>query len=133
LPLPGIKPRSLGRPVGSQTLYSLSYPGSWKRHNNRVKKMERVRGEHDCQTVCLSMYSVTENIYYSQLSSVEILLQPEPVSHRIIQGKDCVFSPSVLSSCVLPLPPTCLVLTVSEARSYFASAIVLSIKYKDLN
>jgi hypothetical protein len=32
------------------------------------------------------MYSITENIYYSQLSSVAILLQPEPVSHRIIQG-----------------------------------------------
>jgi hypothetical protein len=31
-------------------------------------------------TVCLSMYSITENIYYSQLSSVAILLQPEPVS-----------------------------------------------------
>jgi hypothetical protein len=41
-------------------------------------------------TVCLSMYSITENIYYSQLSSVVILLQPEPVSHRIIQGKHCV-------------------------------------------
>jgi hypothetical protein len=26
----------------------------------------------------LSMYSITENIYYSQLSSVAILLQPEP-------------------------------------------------------
>jgi hypothetical protein len=39
-------------------------------------------------TVCLSMYSITENIYYSQLSSVAILLQPEPVSHRIIQGND---------------------------------------------
>jgi hypothetical protein len=25
----------------------------------------------------LSMYSITENIYYSQLSSVTILLQPE--------------------------------------------------------
>jgi hypothetical protein len=33
------------------------------------------------------MYSITENIYYSQLSSVAILLQPEPVSHRIVQGK----------------------------------------------
>jgi hypothetical protein len=29
-------------------------------------------------TVCLSMYSVIENIYCSQLSSVTILLQPEP-------------------------------------------------------
>jgi hypothetical protein len=28
-------------------------------------------------TVCLSMYSITENIYCSQLSSVAILLQPE--------------------------------------------------------
>jgi hypothetical protein len=69
------------------------------------------------------MYSITENIYYSQLSSVAILLQPESVSHRIIQRNDCVFSPSVLSSFGLPLPSTCLVLTVSEARSYFASTI----------
>jgi hypothetical protein len=45
-----------------------------------------VRGEKDgkskrearLSTVCLSMYSTTENIYYSQLSSVAILLQPEP-------------------------------------------------------
>jgi hypothetical protein len=42
------------------------------------------------------MYSITESIYYSQLSSVAILLQPEPVSHRIIQANDGVFSPSVL-------------------------------------
>jgi hypothetical protein len=41
-----------------------------------------VRGEKDgkskggarLSTVCLSMYSITENIYYSQLSSVAILL-----------------------------------------------------------
>jgi hypothetical protein len=32
-------------------------------------------------------------------------------------------APSVLSSFGLPLPPTCLVLTVSEARSYFAHTI----------
>jgi hypothetical protein len=65
-----------------------------------------VRGEKDgkskgvtrLSTVCLSMYSITENIYYSQLSSVAILLLPEPVSHRIIQGNDCVLSPYVLSS-----------------------------------
>jgi hypothetical protein len=72
----------------------------------------------------LSMYSVTENSYYSQLSSVAILLQPEPVSHRIIQGKVCVLSPSVLSSWGISLPPTCLLLTVKEARSYFASALL---------
>jgi hypothetical protein len=74
-------------------------------------------------TVCLSMYSITENIYYSQLFSVAILLQPEPVSHRITQGNDCVLSPYVLSSCGLPLPPTCLLLAANEARSYFASTI----------
>jgi hypothetical protein len=71
----------------------------------------------------LSMYSITENIYCSQLSSVALLLEPEPVSHRIIQGNDCVLSPSVLSSCGLPLPPTCLLVTVNEARSYFASTV----------
>jgi hypothetical protein len=71
----------------------------------------------------LSMYSITENICYSQLSSVAILLQPEPVSHHIIQGNDCVFSPYALSSFGLHQPSTCLSLTVSQARSYFASTI----------
>jgi hypothetical protein len=37
-----------------------------------------------------------------------------------------VFCPSVLSSFGLPLPPTCLLLTVSEARSYFSSTIRIS-------
>jgi hypothetical protein len=71
----------------------------------------------------LSVYNITENIYYSQLFSVAIFLQSEPVSHRIIQGKDCFLSPYVLSSCGLPLPPKCRRLTVNEARSYFASTI----------
>jgi hypothetical protein len=53
----------------------------------------------------LNMYSITENIYYSQLSSVAILLQPAPVSHRIIQGNDCVLSPFVLSLSVSPSLP----------------------------
>jgi hypothetical protein len=82
--------------------------------------MERARGEHDCQQ-SVSMYSITENIYYSQLSSVAILLQPKPVTHSIIQEKDWVLSPHVLSPCGLPLNPTCLLVTVNEARSYFAS------------
>jgi hypothetical protein len=85
--------------------------------------MERPRGERNGQQ-CLSMYNITENIYYSQLSSVVILLQPEPVSHCIIQGKDFVLSPSVLLSCSLPLPPVWLFLMVNEARSYFASSIL---------
>jgi hypothetical protein len=69
------------------------------------------------------MYSITENIYYSRLSYVALLLQPEPVSHGIIQGKDCVLSPYVLSSCGLLLPPTCLLVTVNEARNYFEPTI----------
>jgi hypothetical protein len=36
-----------------------------------------VRGEEQESTVCLSMRSITENIYCSQLSSVAILLQSE--------------------------------------------------------
>jgi hypothetical protein len=86
----------------------------------RGTKYGKSKGEGRLSTVCLSMYSITENIYYSQLSSVAILLQPEPVSHRIIQRKDWVLSSSVLSSFRLPLPPTCLLLTVNEDRSYFA-------------
>jgi hypothetical protein len=65
-----------------------------------------------------SMYSITENIYYSHLASVALLLQPEPISHRIIQGKDWVLSPYVLSSCGLLLPPTRLLVTVNDTRSY---------------
>jgi hypothetical protein len=72
------------------------------------------------------MYSITENIYYSQLYSVVLFLRPESVSHRIIQGKDWVLSLHVLSSCGLPFPPTCLLVTVNEARSYFASTIQCS-------
>jgi hypothetical protein len=94
-----------------------------KRHSKRGKNGKSKMGAR-LSTVCLSVYSITENIYYSQLSSVAILLQPEPVSHRIIQGQDCVLSPYVLSSCVLSLPPSCLLLTVNEARSYFGSAIL---------
>jgi hypothetical protein len=91
-----------------------------------------VRGEKDgkskmgtrLSTVCLSMYSITENIYYSQLSSVAILLQPEPTCFTSYNTRKWwCFSPSLLSSFGLPLPPTCLILTVSEARSYFASTI----------
>jgi hypothetical protein len=73
--------------------------------------------------VCLSMYNITENIYYSQLSSVAILQQPEPVFTSYSTRKDWVLSPNVLSPFGLPLPPTCLLLTANEARSYFSSTI----------
>jgi hypothetical protein len=44
----------------------------------RGLKYGKSKGGARLSTVCLSMYSITENIYYSQLSSVAILLQPEP-------------------------------------------------------
>jgi hypothetical protein len=77
----------------------------------------------------LNMYNITQNIYCSQLYSVAVLLQPESVSHSVVQGKDCVLCLSMLSSCGLPLPPTCLFLTVNEARSYFASTIPYQLDY----
>jgi hypothetical protein len=75
-------------------------------------------------TVCLSMYSITEKIYYQQLSSVAILLQPEPNCFRSYNTRKALCSLSVLSSCRLPLPPTCLLLTANEALSCFASTIL---------
>jgi hypothetical protein len=58
----------------------------------REKIWEEQGGSAMASTVCVGMYSITENFYYSQLSSVAILLQPEPVSYRIIQGKDFVLT-----------------------------------------
>jgi hypothetical protein len=95
----------------------------------RGEKGGKSKGGARWPTVSLSMYSITEHIYYSQLSSVAILLQPEPVSHRIIQGNDFIFSPFVLSSFGLSLPPTYLVLTVTEARRYFASTVHVTRPY----
>jgi hypothetical protein len=39
--------------------------------------MGNCKGGARRRRVCLSMYIVTEDIYYSQLSSVALLLQPE--------------------------------------------------------
>jgi hypothetical protein len=47
------------------------------------KDGKRKRGAR-LSTVCLSVYSITENIYYSQLSSVAILLQPETNLFHIV-------------------------------------------------
>jgi hypothetical protein len=91
----------------------------------RGEKYGNGKGEARWSTVCLSMYSITENIYYSQLSSVAILLQPETNCFTSYNTRKGLCSLSfVLSSCGLPLPPTCLLLTVNEARSYFASTIL---------
>jgi hypothetical protein len=82
--------------------------------------MERAR-EARRRRVCLSMYSITENIYYPQLFSVTLLLQPEGNCFT-----DWVLSPYLLSSCGLTLVPTCLLVTLIEARNYFASTIIYS-------
>jgi hypothetical protein len=94
----------------------------------RGEKAGKSKGGERCPIVSLSMYSTTENIYCSQLSSVAILLQPEPNYFTSYSTREWLcslsLSLSLLSSCGIPLPPTCLVLTVKEARSYFASTIL---------
>jgi hypothetical protein len=54
-PLPGIEPRSAGRPVRSQTLYCLSYPGS-------------VIYVHIVTTCILSVFSLVYLNYFHSLS-----------------------------------------------------------------
>jgi hypothetical protein len=83
--------------------------------NVTVRGGKRWKGQGGARwpTVCLSMYSITENIYYSQLSSVAMLLQPEPNCFHI-HGKDCV-----LSSCAIALrsSPSSHVSTCNGQRS----------------
>jgi hypothetical protein len=88
--------------------------------------MERARRGARWPTVCLSMYSITENINYSQLCSVAILLQLEPNWFMSYNTRNGLGSLYVLSSCGLPVPPTSLLVTVNEDCSYFASTTALS-------
>jgi hypothetical protein len=93
----------------------------------RGEKDGKGKGEARQRRVCLSMYSITENIYYSQLSSVALLLQPERNCFTSFNTRKGL---SYLSLCAIVLrsflPPTCLLVTVNEARSYFASNILQS-------
>jgi hypothetical protein len=84
-----------------------------------------VRGEKDGKGkaearrrgVCLSMYSITENIYYSQLSSVSLLLQPERncfTSYNIRKGM-CSLS---LCAIVLRFTPPSHLSTCNGQRSW---------------
>jgi hypothetical protein len=81
-------------------------------------------------TVCLSMYSITENIYCSQLSSVAILLQPEPNCFTSYNTRKALCSLSLCDVVLRSPPPTCLLQTVNEARSYFAFTIHGAISHK---
>jgi hypothetical protein len=86
--------------------------------------MERARWKHDGEEsvwACIVQMKTFTTHSCPPLRSFGSL--NVTVSHRIIQGKDWVLSPYVLSTCGLPLPPTCLLVTVSEARSYFASTV----------
>jgi hypothetical protein len=72
--------------------------------------------------VCLSMYSITENIYYSQLSSVAIVLQPEPNCFTSYNTRKALCSLSLslsLSLCAVALPssPSSHVSTSNGQRS----------------
>jgi hypothetical protein len=71
------------------------------------------------------MYSITENIYYSQLSSVAILLQPEPNRFTSYNTRKGLCSLS-LCAIVLRSPPPCYADTDNEARSYFAPTVLTS-------
>jgi hypothetical protein len=95
---------------------------NWTMDNVRINKIQKCNAPSSISFRCI-MYSITENIYYSQLSSVAILLQPEPVFTSYSTRKDWVLSPNVLSPCGLPLPPMRLLVTANESRSYFASTI----------
>jgi hypothetical protein len=66
--------------------------------------------------VCLSLFSITENIYCSQLSSVTIFLQPEPncfTSYSTRKGLCCL----PLCAIVLRSPPSSHVSTCNGQRS----------------
>jgi hypothetical protein len=84
----------------------------------------RVKGEKDgkskggarLSTFCLSMYSITENIYCSQLSSVAILLQPEPNCFTSYNTRKALCSLS-LCAIVLRSPPPSHVSTSNGQRS----------------
>jgi hypothetical protein len=96
-----------------------------------------VRGEEDgkgkrgarLSTVCLSMYSMPENIYCSQLSSVAILMQPEPVFTSYSTRKGL----GSLSSCTISLrssPHSHVSTCDNEVRRYFASTACLEYNLK---
>jgi hypothetical protein len=90
-----------------------------KRHSKRGKKDGKSNGGARLSTVCLSMYSITENIYCSQLSSVAILLQPEPNYFTSYNTRKGLCSLSLGAIVLRSLPPTCLLVTVNEARQLF--------------
>jgi hypothetical protein len=66
--------------------------------------MERARGSAMANS--LSMYSITKNIYYSQLSSVAIFLQPEPNCFTSYNTRKGLCSLSLCTIVLLSPPPS---------------------------
>jgi hypothetical protein len=86
--------------------------------------MERARGSAMANSLSEHVYySITENIYYSQLSAAYFCSLNLSVFTSYSTKIDLGLSPNVLSPCCLLLPPTCLLVTANEARSYLASTI----------
>jgi hypothetical protein len=82
----------------------------------RGEKDGRGKGEVQWRRVCLSMYSITENICYTQLSSVAILLQLEPNCFTSYNTKKGLGSVS-LCAIVMPSSPSSHVYTCNSQRS----------------
>jgi hypothetical protein len=99
----------------------------------RRGKHGKGKGEAQWRRVCLSMYSITENIYYSTavLRCATSAAWTSFTSYNT--SKDCVLCPYVLSFCGLPLPPTCLHVRVNEARIYFASTVTHVLSHTQLS
>jgi hypothetical protein len=72
----------------------------------RGEKDGKSKGEARWPTVCLSMYSITENIYYSQLSSVELLLQSEPNCFTLYYTRKGLGSLSLCALVLRSSPPS---------------------------
>jgi hypothetical protein len=84
-------------------------------HSNREKSWKEQGGTR-WPTVCLIMYNINENIYYSQLSSVAILLQPEPTCFTSYNTRKGLCSLS-LCAIVLRSPPPSHVSTSNGQQS----------------
>jgi hypothetical protein len=76
--------------------------------NVTVRGENRWKGQGGSTTarVFLSMYSITENIYYSQLSSVALLLQPERSCFTSYNTKKGLRSLSLCAIVLRSSPPS---------------------------
>jgi hypothetical protein len=91
--------------------------------------MERARGEARWRRVCLSMYSITENIYYTQLSSVAILLQPDRNCFTSYNTRKGLGSLSLCAIALRSFPPSHVSTCNSQRSSLLFCVRYMSILY----